>query len=71
MKYICGSREAENANIEAFIDERGEISFETVREIGKTQELLFTFGNKYRANEPGGLTQGNCSNTFNNTISFR
>lgn len=53
MKYISASQDLYEQNLEAFIDESGEISFETSQEIERGQELLYTFAKQHGGvNEP-------------------
>ena len=52
MKYMCLSQDFNLANVEAFVDESGDISFETFREIESGQEMVFTFGMKPYRNIP-------------------
>ena len=57
MKYISTSSDAREQNIEAFIDESGEISFETTRDIERGQELLYAFGKQHLENDKSNVKQ--------------
>lgn len=43
LKYIGISSDKNKANIKAFINENGEISFDTYRKIEIGEEILYTF----------------------------
>lgn len=51
MKYISPASDGQEQNVEAFIDESGEISFEILREIERGQELLYMFGKQHHQND--------------------
>ena len=48
FKYISCSNDENKANVKAFINDDGEISFKTSREIEIGEEFLYTFGQGYR-----------------------
>ena len=51
FKYICCSKDENKANIKAFINDDGEISFNTSREIEIGEEFLYTFGEGHHEQE--------------------
>ena len=51
LKYICSSQDETKTNLHAFINENGEISFDTSREIEIGEEFLYTFGKQHRESD--------------------